>query len=71
MIARYYKGRSAGAWNPPEDVVAVQLDRATGQPPTELTPPDRIYTEYFLAGTEPGAVRLDPWSIFSRGPITW
>jgi penicillin-binding protein 1A len=45
------------------------LDRATGLPASDSTPPERRYTEYFLAGTEPGAVRLDPWSVFRFGPI--
>jgi penicillin-binding protein 1A len=71
MIARFYTERGAGSWNPPENVVAVELDRLTGQPPTDLTPPDRHYTEYFLLGTEPGAINFNPWGIFSLGPINW
>ncbi|HJU88727.1 MAG TPA: PBP1A family penicillin-binding protein, partial [Gemmatimonadaceae bacterium] len=71
MIARAYRERHSGSWNPPENVVAVDLDRVTGLPADDLTPPERRYTEYFLSGTEPGGVRLNPWAVFSWGPITW
>jgi membrane carboxypeptidase/penicillin-binding protein len=71
MIARFYKGRQSGAWNPPENIVAVELDRLTGLPAADVTAPENRYTEYFLLGTEPGGVRLNPWAVFSWGPISW
>jgi 1A family penicillin-binding protein len=71
MIARFYKGRRSGAWNPPENIVAVELDRLTGLPADDVTAPENRYTEYFLLGTEPGGVRLNPWAVFSWGPISW
>ena len=69
MVARWYQGRTPGAWAPPEGLVTAELDRDTGQLATTDTPPERRYTEYFLPGTEPGAVRVTPWTIFSWGPI--
>jgi penicillin-binding protein 1A len=70
MVADYYRGgRSPGRWTPPAGVVTAELDRATGAPVDSLTPAPRRYTEYFLAGTEPGAGRFDPWAVFKYGPI--
>ena len=69
MLAHWYQGRTPGAWTPPEGLVTAELDRDTGQPATPATPPERRYTEYFLPGTEPGAVKVTPWSIFASGPI--
>jgi penicillin-binding protein 1A len=59
MIARWYQSRDAGTWSPlPDDVIAAELDRATGHVATITTPRDRRYVEYFLRGTEPADVRL-------------
>jgi penicillin-binding protein 1A len=69
MLARWYRGRTPGAWTPPEGLVTAELDRDTGAPATADTPPERRYTEYFLPGTEPGAVKVTPWTIFQWGPI--
>ncbi len=70
MIGRWYRGRATGAWEPPAGLVAMDLDRDTGLPADSTTALDRRYTEYFLAGTEPGA-KFDPWSIFADGPIAF
>ncbi|HEU4640904.1 MAG TPA: PBP1A family penicillin-binding protein [Gemmatimonadaceae bacterium] len=69
MIARYYEGgRPAGTWDdPPAGLVTAEMDRVTGQPATDSTPPDKRYTEYYLDGTQPGAT--DPWSLWNWGPI--
>ena len=40
----------------------------TGQLADSVTPPERRYTEYFLAGTEPLPLRLDTWRLF-RGVV--
>jgi penicillin-binding protein 1A len=52
----------------PPGVVTAELDRDSGQPATDSTPPDRRYTEYFLDGTQPGALR-NPWSLWQWGPV--
>jgi penicillin-binding protein 1A len=68
-IARAYyaeHGASRG-WTPPRGLATAELDRATGQPATPFTPADRRYVEYFLPGTEPGAVSA--WRLFQWGPL--
>lgn len=67
MIARYYQGgRPTGSWDdPPAGLVTAELDRDTGALATETTPPEKRYTEYFIAGTEP----VNPWALWSSGPI--
>ena len=61
--------RSADTWDAPPGLVAVTLDRQTGLDADDLTPRDRRYTEWFLDGTEPGAARSWPWTLFRLGPI--
>jgi penicillin-binding protein 1A len=68
MIASYGAGHSAPAWTPPDGIIPAELDRVTGQLADSVTPPDRRYTEYFLAGTEPLPLRLDTWRLF-RGSV--
>jgi penicillin-binding protein 1A len=69
MLAQYHAAREPASWTAPEGIVTAELDRETGQPASDVTPPERRFTEYFLAGTEPGATRFDPWSVFRFGPI--
>ena len=72
MIARYYGDRNAsGAWQPPGGLVVATLDRDTGTVANDSTPPDKRYTEYFIEGTEPPELRLNPWRVFTWGPITF
>ena len=71
MMADWYAGRESRPWLAPAGVVAVELDRETGQPAVFDTPPERRYTEYFIEGTEPGARRFDPWRLFDLGPVTF
>lgn len=70
VLAAAYEGRTAGEWTPPPGVVAVDVDRSTGKPADASTPADRRYTEWFLTGTEPGAIA---WtlSLFRLGPISY
>ncbi|AMW05699.1 penicillin-binding protein 1A [Gemmatimonas phototrophica] len=68
IIAAAYESRSAGSWTAPPGVVAVEIDRANGQVADAKTPTDRRYTEWFLIGTEPGALAW-PLSLFRVGPI--
>ena len=63
MITRYYGSRSAGDWFAPPDVSMGELDRLTGQLADETTPAARRYTEYFLPGTEPALLRVNPWKV--------
>ncbi|WP_306520356.1 penicillin-binding protein 1A [Gemmatimonas sp.] len=68
IIAAAYENRTAGAWTPPPGVVAVDVDRVTGKPADTGTPADRKIREWFLIGTEPGALAW-PLSLFRLGPI--
>ena len=70
MIARYYQNRVAGTWDDqPAGLVTAQLDRTTGAPVNDSTPSAERYTEYFIDGTQPAALRADPWGLFRWGPI--
>ena len=76
MVARYYASkpdiltsRPAEQWVPPLGVIFGEFDRVTGEPATDATPPDQRYTEYFVEGTEPAALKADPWKLFGWGPI--
>jgi penicillin-binding protein 2D len=70
LMAQYYTaGHEPAEWTPPTDLITAELDRRTGLLADATTPLDQRYTEYFLPGTEPTALRFDPVSIFSGGPI--
>ena len=78
MVARYYASQpqliashAIEQWSPPLGVIMGDVDRATGELATDQTPPDRRYTEYFVEGTEPPALRADPWKLFGWGPIIY
>jgi hypothetical protein len=34
-----------------------------------MTPPEKRYTEYFIPGTEPAEIRLDPSRVPQWGPL--
>lgn len=68
IISDVYGSRASATWAPPPGVVGVELDRASGKPADRATPTDRRYTEWYLEGTEPGALPA-PWSFFRFGPI--
>jgi penicillin-binding protein 2D len=68
MLARSNYGRTA-TWTPPPGLVTAELDRDTGKLAEPSTPPEKRYLEYFLAGTEPGALRVDARRLFGWGPI--
>ncbi len=69
MIGSYYEERSSGRWNAPGGLVAVELDRETGEEAVDETPSERRYVEYFIEGTEPGALTIDPWKLLRWGPV--
>lgn len=70
-VAAYYAGGRASQhiWTPPPGLVAVEYDRATRAPATPETTAANRYTEWFVAGTEPGAIAIDPWRLFEGGAI--
>ena len=70
MMATIYRDRQAGEWMVPGGLILAELDRETGELATEFTPPGRRYTEYFLEGTEPAAMRPDGWKLFTWGPLS-
>jgi penicillin-binding protein 1A len=70
MVARYYaalgaRTPSAGSvWDaPPPGLVYAELDRDTGALADITTPADHRYVEFFLPGTEPAALKSDPWRL--------
>lgn len=69
MLARW-GGASAQPWPLPANVVVAEMDRATGDLAEPTTPPERRYMESFVAGTEPGALRVDARRLFlTFGPL--
>lgn len=68
IIVAAHAGRPTRTWTPPPGIVSAELDRTTGQLADAATPTDQRYTEWFLLGTEPGALAW-PLSLFRLGPI--
>ncbi|MGI8508734.1 MAG: penicillin-binding protein 1A [Gemmatimonadaceae bacterium] len=73
MMSRYLAARhiKSAQWTPPLGVISAEVDRVTGQLATADTPSARRYTEYYVEGTEPDALKLDPWTVFSAGPLVF
>ena len=71
MLARAGYTHPAATWDVPPGLISAELDRETGKLADPSTPPDRRYTEYFLPGTEPGALRVDARRLFALGPIVF
>ena len=79
MIARYYSSLgttasspSSTAWTaPPPGLLYAELDRETGALADSTTPPDRRYVEFFLPGTEPAALKADPWRLPQFGALVF
>jgi penicillin-binding protein 1A len=72
MIERAGYARPSEAWNePPAGVASAVIDRATGKLASPETPAERRYLEYFIAGTEPGALRVRARRLFGLGPIVF
>jgi penicillin-binding protein 1A len=78
MMARYYASLGtaapsfAGSWDsPPPALVYGELDRDTGVVADSTTPPARRYVEFFLAGTEPAALKADPWRMPQFAPLVF
>ncbi|MFI5238678.1 MAG: penicillin-binding protein 1A [Gemmatimonadales bacterium] len=73
MVAKYLdeRGTRDVTWEPPIGVISADFDRTTGQMATPLTPPAKRYTEYFVEGTEPDSLKLDPRVVFSGGALVF
>jgi penicillin-binding protein 1A len=72
MIDRAGYARPSEAWSaPPPGVATAELDRETGKPAVAETAADRRYVEYFIAGTEPGALLIRARRLFRLGPIVF
>ncbi|MEO6332034.1 MAG: penicillin-binding transpeptidase domain-containing protein, partial [Gemmatimonadaceae bacterium] len=70
MVGSLYRSRGpAQEWTAPAGVISGTAERGTANLASDLTPPDRRYTEHFVEGTEPEALRLDPWRLFRWGPL--
>lgn len=69
MLARAGYTHPSVTWDPPPGLITAELDRTTGRLADATTPVERRLTEYFLPGTEPGALRVDARRLFNFGPI--
>ena len=69
MVGRWYAGRTPGKWMMPGGVTKGELDRVTGQVANEQTPVAQRYTEFFIPGTEPDALRAVPWRLLQWGAL--
>ena len=68
MLARW-GGLSAEGWGQPSGVIRAEIDRTTGALSEPETPIERRAVEYFVAGTEPAALRIDARRLFRLGPL--
>ena len=69
MVAKYFGAKDAGTFKPPADVSFGEVDRYNGLLADSWTPAERKYIEYFLPGTEPPLLQLNPWKIPQWGPL--
>ena len=68
-LARGGYARVGAQWPAPPGLVTAEMDRDSGKLAAASTPIERRFTEYFLPGTEPGALRVDARRLFMLGPI--
>ncbi len=68
MLARW-GGATGLDWRVPSHLVTAELDAATGDLAEATTPEERRYREFFVPGTEPGALRIDARRLFFMGPL--
>jgi penicillin-binding protein 1A len=69
MLAHAGYDHPVGTWDPPPGLITAELDRQTGKLADAATPAERRYTEYFVPGTEPAALRVDARRLFLLGPL--
>jgi len=69
VLIAYYRDRPPPEpWTRPDGLVERRVDRTTGLLATSWCPADRLYTEIYVAGTEP-VERCDlhlPWGMRQR-----
>ena len=73
MLATYYAAHPAPRdWAPaPPGLVYAELDRDTGELASDSTSADHRYVEFFLPGTEPLALRANPWKLPQWGALVY
>ena len=69
MIGSYYPALDERLGPAADGLVYAEVDRETGKLATAATPFDKRYTEYFMPGTEPEALRDNPWKVPQWGPL--
>jgi membrane peptidoglycan carboxypeptidase len=69
MLAHGGYARTGTQWPVPPGLVLAEMDRDSGKLADAATPTERRFTEYFLPGTEPGALRVDARRLFILGPL--
>jgi 1A family penicillin-binding protein len=70
MMGRYYASRRVGEWpTPPDGLVFAEIDHDTGVLANSMTPLERRTIELFMPGTEPGALRGNPWNVPRWGAV--
>ncbi|MFW6193485.1 MAG: penicillin-binding protein 1A, partial [Gemmatimonadota bacterium] len=68
VLKAFYRARAAPEpWARPEGIAEQRVDRTTGLRATEWCPADSVYTEYFIAGTEPRS--CDVHGPFNEGVV--
>lgn len=73
IVGKYYSARKyrGAQWLPPLGVIPAEMDRVTLRLATADTPASQRYTEYFVEGTEPEELKLDPWLVFRKGAVVF
>jgi penicillin-binding protein 2D len=69
MMGRYYENRAAGAFPIASDIIAAEVDRDTGELATSRTSESKRTLEFFVPGSEPAALRDNPWKIAQWGAL--
>jgi len=69
MVSRFYGDSNAGDWTVPADLSIAELERPSGMLADANLPANRRYFEYFLPGTEPPLLRVNPWKTPGWGPF--
>ncbi len=70
MMAKYYANHRVGDWPAaPGGLVFAEIDHDSGLLANPFTPADKRVIEYFLPGTEPGALKGNPWNLPRWGAV--
>lgn len=73
ILGRYYAARpfKGAEWIPPVGVIPAEFDRVSRWFATGQTGSGDRYMEYFVEGTEPDSIKLDPWVLFRERGIVF